>query len=355
MAGDAPTGGPATAEPSAAHAAQLIDAAVAMATEGRTLLRPDDVRDALEGRAGDAELAAVFDDALGRIEAAGPEEGPIAQQTLAAGDLVATLERRFILDRKRSTLDLLGERRARRYRAFSWDPADFPDGAPGAHEARATEMFRAMAEIRPERRPNSTEHAAVGAHEVDRAKEKTIRAQLVQVEGQGLHRLHRAAAASFVEMHRAAAADGVSLRILDADRRFEASRVRSKKAGNKKAIADFSSHNLGLAVDLRMSTRRQRFRETRTSPFQNVVDMTAAPAHKWMLLQGASFGWYPYLHEPWHWEYNPSGFRAEFRASIGLPEEGEASDAGEPEPAPDGAEDAGAEEAEREAAGSAPG
>ena len=49
--------------------------------------------------------------------------------------------------------------------------------------------------------------------------------------------------------------------------------------------------------------------------------MTPAPAHKWLLLRGAAFGWYPYLHEPWHWEYNPPGFREVFRASVGLPED----------------------------------
>ena len=72
-------------------------------------------------------------------------------------------------------------------------------------------------------------------------------------------------------------------------------------------------------VDLRMSTRRQHFSEVSAKDFQNVVDMTAAPAHKWMFLHGESFGWYPYQHEPWHWEYNPSGFRDAFRESVGLP------------------------------------
>jgi hypothetical protein len=301
------------------RSAELIDAAVAMASNGQTLLLPKDVRDALEARAGDSALAAEFDAAVGRIDALGAEEGPVAPLTMAAGDLIRTLERRFILGRDRSSLDLLGERRSRRYRSFRWDPADFPDGAKGPNEARASEMIGAMSSVRPERRPNSTAAAVVGKREVDRDLEATIRRQFVPVEGQPAHKLHRAAAASFVEMRAAAAAEGVKLHILDAHRGFDASRRRAAKAKHKKAIADFSSHNLGLAVDLRLSAGRQRFRETHTSPFQNIVNMTAAPAHKWMVLRGASFGWYPYSHEPWHWEYNPPGFREVFRESTGLP------------------------------------
>jgi hypothetical protein len=317
------------------RSAELIDAAVSLAGDGKTLLLAQDVRDALEGRHGDAALAAEFDAAMGRIDALGAEEGPIAPLTIAAGDLVRTLERRFILDRDRSSLDLLGERRSKRYRSFAWDPADFPDGPKGPNEARASEMIRATTSVRPERRPNSTADAVVGKREVDRDLEGTIRGQFVPVEGQPAHKLHRTAAASFVEMRAAAALDGVTLHILDAHRAFKASRRRAARAKHKKAIADFSSHNLGLAVDLRLSTRRQRFRETRTSPFQGVVDMTTAPAHKWMVLRGASFGWYPYAHEPWHWEYNPPGFRDVFRESVGLPldEDDEAGGA-----APTGAE-----------------
>ena len=310
---------PAPGQATADRSRELIDAAVALATDGKTLLLPGDVRDALEGRDADDALAAEFDAALARIDAGGAEEGPIAPLNVAAGDVISALERGFILDRRRSTLDLLGEQRSRRYRKFAWDRADFPDGAVGPHEARATEMIGAMTSIRPEQRPNSTEDAVVSKGEVNRTMEGTIRAQFVPVEGQPGHKLHREAAAAFVRMREAAAADGVKLHILDADRRFEAARKRAKKAKNKKAVGDFSSHSLGLAVDLRMSTRRQHFSEVSAKDFQNIVDMTAAPAHKWMFLHGESFGWYPYQHEPWHWEYNPSGFRDAFRESVGLP------------------------------------
>jgi hypothetical protein len=331
------TEAPAVAAPN--HAPELIQATVD-AADGRSLLLADDIRTALEGRGADADLAARFDGILREIDATSAEDGPLAALNIGAGDLVMLLERRFILDRGSSTLDLLGERRSRRYRRFAWGENDFPGGAGGANEARASEMIRALNDIRPERRANSTDDAVIGRREVDRDMETTIRSQFVNVEGQGSHRLHRDAAASFARMHAAAAAEGVDLRILDADRRFEASRRRAAEAGNNRAVADFSSHNLGLAIDFRLSVRGQRFREVRTRPFQNVVDMHAAPAHKWLFLRGEAFGWYAFHHEPWHWEYNPPGFRETFRASVGMAAEDDPAGAvgGAPTPVPEGAE-----------------
>jgi hypothetical protein len=77
---------------------------------------------------------------------------------------------------------------------------------------------------------------------------------------------------------------------------------------------------LGLAVDLQMSvksgvgkiTQDQRSLEMTTVPMQNVVDMRKSPVHKWMFVNGEDYGWYPYQNEPWHWEYNPPGFRELF-------------------------------------------
>jgi hypothetical protein len=82
------------------------------------------------------------------------------------------------------------------------------------------------------------------------------------------------------------------------------------------AVAAFSSHSLGLAVDLQMSAGTQHFQEMTTRPMSNVAGMRAAPAHKWMVLRAEEFGWFPYGNEPWHWEYNPPGFRDRFRAIV---------------------------------------
>jgi hypothetical protein len=37
---------------------------------------------------------------------------------------------------------------------------------------------------------------------------------------------------------------------------------------------------------------------------------------------GEEFGWYPYQNEPWHWEFNPPGFRKIYWADFlaGAPE-----------------------------------
>ena len=53
-----------------------------------------------------------------------------------------------------------------------------------------------------------------------------------------------------------------------------------------------------------------------------VVRMRESPVHKWLLLRGEEFGWYPYQNEPWHWEYNPPGFREIYWADFpgGAPE-----------------------------------
>ena len=47
----------------------------------------------------------------------------------------------------------------------------------------------------------------------------------------------------------------------------------------------------------------------------NMVAMYRSPVYKWMALNGRRFGWFPYRREPWHWEYNPEGFKARFEAS----------------------------------------
>jgi len=55
-----------------------------------------------------------------------------------------------------------------------------------------------------------------------------------------------------------------------------------------------SAHHTGLALDLglyRLGARAAK----------------AGPAYEWLALHARSFGFYPYLPEGWHWEYNPPG------------------------------------------------
>jgi hypothetical protein len=44
----------------------------------------------------------------------------------------------------------------------------------------------------------------------------------------------------------------------------------------------------------------------------NVVRMYRSPVYKWMALNGSRFNWFPYKREPWHWEYNPPGFKERY-------------------------------------------
>ena len=65
-----------------------------------------------------------------------------------------------------------------------------------------------------------------------------------------------------------------------------------------------------------------KVKETGTGSMPELVRMRESPVHKWLLLRGEEFGWYPYQNEPWHWEYNPPGFREIYWADFpgGAPE-----------------------------------
>lgn len=233
-----------------------------------------------------------------------------------AEDLAAD-ERQFILDEGRSTLERLEPSERDRYLGFAWHAADFPGGPKGPNEARADQMFTALTRLRPERRVNQGDTAAVRASEFDEAMQARLRRALIAVPGEQAMRLHRDASASYVRMRAAASAEGVTLAINNAYRAPAVAQANAARAGNRLAVAAFSSHTLGLAIDVNMSHGGLRFAETSTRPFANLVGMYNSPVHKWMFLRGESHGWFPYRREPWHWEYNPPGFREKLRSAQG--------------------------------------
>jgi hypothetical protein len=255
------------------------------------------------------------------------------------------LENQFIHDPDASSLDLLPPDRARRYRDFRWHRLDYPgqtgNDRAGPNEARASEMTNELSAIRPERRANRGADAVVTENEFDARMRRYVADELVPVPAQTGFTLNRHAADSFVQMRAAAAADGVDLVIGAASRTPERAAANAARAGNPQAVGRFSSHILGLAVDLNLSYGNVQYLEMQTRPMQNVVDMRESPAHKWMFLRGASYGWYPLQNEPWHWEYNPDNFRDTFRERMNA-----AAAAGAP---------ANAAPAQRTAAGSAAG
>jgi D-alanyl-D-alanine carboxypeptidase len=298
---------------------QLIDAAASLGRAGNgsskpksgTLLRQEDVRSALENRSKNATLNAHFTNSQAVVEAAaaGPPKALALYQQ--ASGLVRLVELQFILNPQASAIDLLPPDRAKRWKDFKWDPADYPGGPKGKHEGQALAMMEEMTTVRAERRPNIGSNAVITKDQMTPEKWAYIRAHSPGVKGEDVA-LFQEAGESFARMREAAKTDGVHLKILSGWRDPVVAAKRAKKAANPYAIAKFSSHSLGLAADLELWGGKDDKGETYTGNMQKVFDMRATPVHKWMVFRGEEFGWYPYGNEPWHWEYNPPGLKERF-------------------------------------------
>lgn len=234
----------------------------------------------------------------------------------AARTLLREMEVAFIKDDCTSTLDLLTHEERDRFRAFAWHENDYPGGPEGPNEDMVLALDEALSRIRPERRANSTSTAVVTKDEFDNAMWAYIQSRRRPVPGHGARQLDIDALVSFLMMREAANRDGVYLTILSSDRLPEVAQRNAERADNPYAVERFSAHILGLAMDMRLSGNVD---EVTTRPMSSIICMRSTQNHKWMFLKGATYGWYPYQHEPWHWEYNPPGFRQRFRAGIGMP------------------------------------
>ena len=329
-----PQGNTGTTNQSAATTEQaLSDAAIRLAQTGGTRLQPDYIRNRLQTRSTDTALAAEFSQLLIQITLQEMVPfGSIMAVDIAAQTLIKFLEQQFIQAPKASTLDLLA--RGQSYRNRKWDRLDYPghaDGeAEGPHEDEARQMIGDLGAIEGERRPNTGTTAVV--QESEFTSDERLRTYIVKqlrtvpdlpadpvkrarAVSQSDQRLNDKALTDFLRMRQDADNDGVDLIIVDGYRTPATSKAHAE-GQNPNAIASYSSHNLGLAMDLQMSHGRQQYEETTTRPMQNVVDMHQAPAHKWMFLHGPDYGWFPWHSEPWHWEYNPTGFRDRFQADF---------------------------------------
>lgn len=226
---------------------------------------------------------------------------------------VATAD--WIRSTSHSALELIADEAQRRrfLHEIDWSREYFPSnldaqGKPAAGR-RAEELFAAMAKVVPERRvPQHFAPAGIRYHDVTRA--------VVKVPGQPDFRLFPEACAAFVRLREAAAADGVQLRILSSWRSLAQQQAARKQQPNPKAVArGVSAHMYGLAVDLNLKVPGLSIdnRATRADDkMANIVRMYRSPIYKWLALNGSRFGWFPYRNEPWHWEYNPPGFKARF-------------------------------------------
>jgi uncharacterized protein YcbK (DUF882 family) len=269
-----------------------------------TRLHPEYVWETLSDRSEDEKLDKAFKSTL---------ESGHKGDTKA---LINALELKFIHDPETSVLDLLGPELSEHFRAFDWQFGDYPGGPDGPNETFADVMVDALDQVTPERRANRTRNAVVLRNEASDEVWDYMTAQWVEVPGQEKYMLNKHAKDGFVKMHEAAKEDGVELIILSAHRTRKRAEANAARVNNPMAVASFSAHSLGLAVDFQMSHGDFKSKEMSTRPMAEVVRMRESPVHKWLHLRGHQFGWFPYQNEPWHWEYNPPGFRDIFWADF---------------------------------------
>jgi hypothetical protein len=271
----------------------------------------------------------------------------------------------FVHNSMRTTLELLPEAERTRFEAIAWNGLDYPGAkmavkdvsdenlekwrttpgyvldkvedkkgnvrwfVRGAHQREAQRLLDALAGVRPgggERRANTGAAAILtaGQYRTDPARyDEYIVGQLGPVQSYDRkdpdqtkeHQLNKHAAEKFATMLEAATADGVRISINNSFRPRKVAEANAAKNANPKAVAKYSSHSLGLAMDLNLWTAAmgKRLSEVSTA-MTNVTRMLGAPTYKWMFERGAEFGFYQYRNEPWHWEYNPPGFGETFWA-----------------------------------------
>lgn len=120
------------------------------------------------------------------------------------------------------------------------------------------------------------------------------------------------ALAAFQRMKTAAEASGLrrdrltivsGYRSIAKQRRLWANALR--KYGSKKAARRWvappggSSHHTGRTVDLWLGTKNSS---------SNIAALRATREYAWLVCNATRFGFTPYRHEPWHWEYNGPEF-----------------------------------------------
>lgn len=298
-----------------------------------------------------------------------PEPSPTPGQPAAVGD-------DFVKDWARSTLELLPASKREEFESVTWGPLDFPgtkvylkdlkpdqiewyraqssvtqetnkagDYFTGVNQELAGKLFLELSNVRPgggERRVNITQNAVIPQDAFNKSKEdKTafydyVVAELIDIPGQEDFKLNREAAEKFAEMRTAAKADGVPIIALSTWRSLAHEEAAAKAAGNPNAVGGIS-HLIGLAADVKLHVNAKKdpgtFAEGSTM-MPRMMDMLKSPVHKWIFKNGASYGFYQYRQEPWHWEYNPPGFRERFYANSPdlLAKAQEALDAAKPKP-----------------------
>ena len=189
--------------------------------------------------------------------------------------------------------------RRRHFAGVDWQEQDFQ--GHGTRTAQSEAVLNELQRFVPERRVQG----ALRYHDVDDV--------VAAVPGNRGASLFPEAKDAFVRMRDAAHADGVALTILSAWRSAATQQRIKEGNANPSAVAQrVSAHTYGLAIDLALTVPGLRITEISTASMPNMVAMYRSPIYKWMALNGRRFGWFPYRREPWHWEYNPVGFKARY-------------------------------------------
>lgn len=220
----------------------------------------------------------------------------------------------WIRSTDRSAIELVANEALRRrlLQGIDWSREYFPGNLDAQNQRasgrRAEELFNAMARVTPERRvPHGIRY-----HDVTRV--------VVSAPGQPDQKIFPEARDAFVRLRDAAAADGVRLEIISSWRSLARQQAARLRQTNPNAVAaGISAHNYGLAVDLNMRVPGLSLINISTRAHDrmaNMVRMYRSPNYKWLALNGSRFGWFPYKREPWHWEYNPPGFKERFEGSV---------------------------------------
>jgi hypothetical protein len=202
----------------------------------------------------------------------------------------------------RSAIELIADAARRRHflHDVDWSTQHFSGSGPNTRESEA--LFNEMAQLVPERRVPTM----IRFHTVNRDDTEVV-------PSSGGHRLYPEAKEAFVRMRTAAQAAGIPLTIGSSWRSVESQQRLAADNPNPAAVAQgISAHNYGLTVDLHLTVSGLPIAETNTESMVNMVAMYRSPIYKWLALHAREFGWFPYRREPWHWEYNPIGFKERF-------------------------------------------
>jgi hypothetical protein len=241
------------------------------------------------------------------------------------------IELEFIKSPRHSLLELLGPGRKEYWESVDWGQGDFV-GDGGKHSGRAAAMFAEIATIRSERRPHRGDDRITDRTSISQSEwEHLLEPKTVSVLGtgvalnQGVRRIHHPRmmpepAQALQQMKTAAALDGIPL---EAESIFRSSDEALRGAGgrnNSAAVAAMSSHLLGGTIDFTLGPSRLPFsvsQETSTSDMHRYVfEYYYSPVAKWLFLYSEEYGFHIFRNEPWHFEYNPEGYRERFQEHV---------------------------------------